>query len=514
LSLARNIAIVGLSTLVSRVLGFVRDVAIAGLFGAGPRADAFVIAFQFNNLARRLLTEGALNSAFVPLYLRKRLDGGDEAGTRFAGQVIGTVTLVLIVLAVALAFAMPLLVGMLAPGFTDSPERFSLATEIARLMLPYLVLAGPIAVLMGVLNAHQHYFATATTTVLFNVVVLCAVALVVLMQAGDSDKAAWIVALSIAVAGLCQLGLVIAAVIAGKQHVPLHGLLNRADTRSFATLALPGLMASGIPQLTIIAGAMIVSAHPGAVSFLYYANRLIELPLGIVGIAVGTVMTPTLAHIARDEPEGWPAVRHGLEISLALALPAAIALVTLAGPIIHILFERGAFTASDSQATAALLAAMACGLPGHVLLKALSPLFFARQDTHTPMIAAATGLVVSIAVGFALVSSMGPLGVAIAIALSGWCAAATLGLFALRRKMLPSGLIDWTRLALILLAAIAMGIAVRLMAGEFGLYTTGTSGRWLMAGKLAAVILGGLVLYLGSLWLFRIVRPSDLRQLS
>ncbi len=516
MSITRHVMIVGAATLVSRVLGFARDVAIAGLFGAGARADAFVVAFQFNNLVRRLLTEGALNSAFVPLYLRRRSDKGETDASAFAGQVIGTVTLVLIGLAIVLALVMPLLMFVLAPGFADNPTRFSLAVEIARLMLPYLVLAGPVAVLMGVLNANNRYAAAAIAAILFNVVVLAAIAMVVFIQSGDSDHSAWILALSIAFAGLCQLVLVGIAVWAGRQRVTPLGLLPHDEACAFAALAIPGLVASGIPQLTIIAGAMIASDMPGAVSFLYYANRLVELPLGIVGIAVGTVMTPTLSQAFRgdDREVGTRAFRHGIEMSAALALPAAIALALLAWPIVHILFERGAFKADDSNATAHLLAAMACGLPGHVLVKALSPLFFARQNTRLPMIAAMAGLIAAIVIGVVLMPMIGPVGVAAGVAASGWFSAGVIMLFAIQRGMLPPAEIAWQRLALILVAAIAMGAAVRLLASQIGLYAMNDTGRLLHAAQLAGVVAFGLVFYFGCLWLFRIVSPSDVQKVG
>ncbi len=516
MSITRHVVVVGAATLVSRVLGFVRDVAIAGLFGAGPRADAFVVAFQFNNLVRRLLTEGALNSAFVPLYLRRRSDKSESNASAFAGQVIGTVTLVLIGLAIVLALIMPLLMFVLAPGFADNPTRFSLAIEIARLMLPYLVLAGPIAVLMGVLNANHRYAAAAIAAILFNVVVLAAIAMVMFMQSGDSDRSAWIVALSIAFAGVCQLVLVGIAVWAGRQRVTPLSVLPRGEAHAFASLAIPGLIASGIPQLTIIVGAMIASDVPGAVSFLYYENRLVELPLGIVGIAVGTVMTPTLSQALRgDERDlGTRAFRHGIEMSAGLALPAAIALALLAWPIVHILFERGAFTAADSHATAQLLAALACGLPGHVLVKALSPLFFARENTRLPMIAVLAGLIAAIVMGVVLMPMIGPVGVAAGVAASGWFSAALMVLFAIRRRVLPPAAIVWQRLALILVAAIAMGAAVRLFAGQIGLYAMSDTSRLLHAAQLAGVVAFGLVFYVGCLWLFRIVSPSDVQKVG
>jgi putative peptidoglycan lipid II flippase len=513
MSIARHVAVVGAATLASRVLGFVRDVAIAGLFGTGMRADAFVVAFQFSNLVRRLLTEGALNSAFVPLYLRRHDEGGEKAAAAFAGQVIGSVTLALLALAVVLAVAMPILMLMLAPGFAGSPQRLTLAIELSRLMLPYLVLAGPVAVLMGVLNSNRRYSTAALAAVTFNVVVLGAIAIVILLHWGDSDRSAWIVAFAVALAGLCQLALVGIAVFVGPENATPLGLLPRDQARGFAALAIPGLLASGIPQLTMIAGTMIASDWPGAVSFLYYANRLVELPLGIVGIAIGTVMTPALSHAVRgDDRELEPrTVRHGIELSLGLAMPAAMALTLLAWPIVRILFERGAFTELDSAPTAAMLAAFATGLPGHVLVKALSPIFFAREDTRTPMLAALVGLAVAVIGSLAFLSIGRPTGIALSIAVSGWVGAGMLWLIARRRGLLSARSVSWRRLVLIAVAALLMGFAVRALANLFGLYALDAMGRLAGAGLLCAVIAFGIAFYLSCLWLFGVIRARDFR---
>ncbi len=246
-----------------------------------------------------------------------------------------------------LALAMPLLMLMLAPGFSGSPQRLTLAIELSRLMLPYLVLAGPVAVLMGVLNANRRYSTAALAAVTFNVVVLGAIAVVIAaalgrqrplgLDCGRRGRACGIVP---ARAGRdCGLA-------SDRKRRRRSACCRATMPKRFAALAIPGLLASGIPQLTMIAGTMIASDWPGAVSFLYYANRLVELPLGIVGIAIGTVMTPALSHAMRgDDRELEPrTMRHGIELSLGLAMPAAIALTLLAWPIVRILFERGAFT--------------------------------------------------------------------------------------------------------------------------------------------------------------------------
>ena len=511
MSIARNVAVVGLATLASRVLGFVRDVAIAALFGASARADAFVVAFQFSNLIRRLLTEGALNAAFVPLYLRRRDEGGEDAAGAFAGRLIGTVTVGLLGAALLLAFAMPLLMLTLAPGFADRPQPLSLSIELSRLMLPYLVLAGPVAVLMGVLNANHRFHTAALAAVIFNVVILIALSGIFLARAGDSDLSARIVAFSIACAGVCQLALVACAVWIGPEKSTPLGFLPHREARRFAALAIPGLIASGIPQLTMIVAVMVASDWPGAVSWLYYANRLVELPLGIVGIAIGTVMTPALTHAVRgDDHELAPrTIRHGIEMVLGLAMPAAIALTLLAWPIIRILFERGAFTILDSNSTAAMLGALAIGLPGHVLVKALSPIFFAREDTRTPMIAAGIGLFAALIGSLAFMAIGRPTGIALSVALSGWISAAILWLIAARRGMFHVGWGEWRRLILISASALTMGVFARLMT-EF-LNLSLIESRLAQVGLLLAVIAIALAVYAACLWLSGIVRPHEWR---
>lgn len=513
MSIARNVAIVGAATLASRVLGFVRDVAIAALFGASARADAFVVAFQFSNLIRRLLTEGALNAAFVPLYLRRRDEGGAAAAGAFAGRLIGTVSTALLALSFLLALAMPLLMLALAPGFSDRPQPLALSIELSRLMLPYLVLAGPVAVLMGVLNANHRYSTAALAAVTFNVVILMAIAAAFFAHAGDSDMSARIVAFSIACAGLCQLALVSCAVWIGPEKATPLGVLPRREATRFAALAIPGLIASGIPQLTMIVAVMVASDWPGAVSWLYYANRLVELPLGIVGIAIGTVMTPALTHALRgDDHELAPrTIRHGIEMALGLAMPAAIALSLLAWPIIRILFERGAFTMADSNSTAAMLGALAIGLPGHVLVKALSPIFFAREDTSTPMIAAAVGLVAALIGSLAFMLIGRPTGVALSVGLSGWISAAMLWLIATRRGLLHIGVAEWGRLLLIAASAVAMGIFARTLAELLGLTTI--ERRLIQVAVLGLVIACGVGFYAACLWLTGVVRPQEWRGL-
>lgn len=512
MSLARNVATVGGATLFSRVLGFARDMAIAAVFGAGIRADAFFVAFQLANLVRRMLAEGALNAAVVPLYLRARDNGGAAGASAFAGRMIGSIAVALLGLAIVLAFAMPAVVLVLAPGFVVGGPRMTIAVELARLMLPYLALAGPVAVLMGVLNANGRFGTAAYATTAFNATMLAALALVFALDSGDTPISGQIVAFGVTLAGIAQLALVGAAVWIGPERVtPLSASFGQ-DMRRFLALAIPGLVASGIPQITVIAGVMVASAERSAVSWIYYANRLIELPLGIVGIAVGTVLVPAFAHAIRagDKRELAQVESRGTELALGLALPAAIAFAILAEPIVRVLFERGAFTAADTTAAAAALAAFALGLPGHVLVKTFSPIFFAREDTATPMRAALFGFVVAIAGSLALMPVLGHVGVALATSVSGWASAALLGWLIARRIGFAIDAQARLRLPRIALAAGTMGLAVAAAQRALGSWLGAGAPAGLRALALAALIGFGLVVYVLLLHALKVTSPRDL----
>ena len=511
MSLARNVATVGGITLLSRILGFARDVLIAAVFGAGIRADAFFVAFQLANLIRRVLAEGAMNAAVVPLYLRARDEGGEAAAGAYAGQLIGTLVVAFTGVALALALAMPLVVIVLAPGFIIGGPRMSIAVDLARLMIPYLVLAGPLAISMAVLNANHRFAFAALATAAFNATMLGGLGVVFFLQAGDSTISGRILAASVALAGAAQLALVGVGVWLGPERVTPLSVSFGAPMRRFLALAIPGLVASGIPQITIIAAVMVASASRSAVSWLYYANRLIELPLGIVGIAIGTVLVPAFAHALRsgDKAELAAAESRGLEIAMFLALPGAVALATLAQPIVAVLFERGAFTPADTTATASALAAFALGLPGHVLVKAFSPIFFAREDTATPMYAALVGFAVALIGALLLMPGFGHIGVALATSVSGWVSAGMLGVIIARRIGFSLDEDARYRLPRIAIAAIVMGIAVMLMQMALAPWLAGPSNlaRLIALGALISI---GLAVYTALLHALGVARLTDL----
>jgi putative peptidoglycan lipid II flippase len=502
----RSFLTVSTGTLASRLLGFARDSIIAALLGAGPVADAFLAAFQLVNVARRLLTEGGLNAALVPAWLRVRETGGTIAAAAFAGRVLGTITAALIAATALLAVLMPFVLTVLAPGFLGR-ETLQLAVDDARLMLPYLAFAGPVTVLMALLNAQGRFALTAFSPVLFNIA-LIAVMAGLLLRRQDATDAAQIIAATVGIAGLLQLSMLVLR-RGGAIATPLKVSFD-AEIRGFLAKAIPGMVASSAPQLLMIAGVIIASTSPSAVSWLYFANRLIELPLGIVGVAMGTVLIPQLTRAVRsDDPAAVAyAESRGLELAVGLALPAMLGLMVLSEPVVRLLFEHGAFTAADAAATAQTLTWLALALPAHVLVKALASAFFAREDTLTPLLATLKGVALALALAVLLGHFFGIGGIAAAIALGAWSTALTL----IRRGAETFGFsIDpdaRRRLPRMVAAALAMGALLWLMA-RFVMPPAAGAHGFAQAAVLAILIVGGVAIYGLFLRLFGIAGWRD-----
>jgi putative peptidoglycan lipid II flippase len=518
----RSFLTVSTGTLASRLLGFARDSMIAALLGTGPVADAFLVAFQLVNVVRRLLTEGALNAALVPAWLRVRQAEGAVAAAAFAGRVLGTVSAGLIAATALIGLLMPLVITALAPGFAGSPT-LQMAVTDARLMLPYLAFAGPVTVMMALMNAQGRFALTAFSPLLFNIA-LIAVMMALFGRRLEAASAALSIAATVGIAGLLQLLMLLMRRGASSLATPLRIVFD-SEMRGFFAKAIPGMIASSGPQTLIVAGAIIASSQPAAVSWLYFANRLIELPLGIVGVAMGTVMVPELTRALRGDDRGATAEAEsrGLELAVGLALPAMLGLIVLREPIVRLLFQHGLFSANDTASTAQALLWLALGLPAHVLVKALSPAFFARTDTATPLLATLKGLAVAIVLALVLGRLFGAAGVAASIALGAWSSALAL----VRRGAATFGFaIDADarqRLPRILAAAAAMGGLLWLQAAF--VLPLAENGPEIAQGALLAVLIasamaiyGLLLLWLGVIgWegALRAVRQSkvaDLRE--
>jgi putative peptidoglycan lipid II flippase len=504
----RSVLTISSGTLASRLLGFARDALTAALLGAGPVADAFLMAFQLINVIRRMLSEGALNAALVPVWMRLRDGSGLAAASAFAGAVLGTVSATLVALAVIVGVVMPLLITVLAPGFVGG-ESLQLAVTDARLMLPYLAFAGPAAVIMSLMNARHRYAITAFSPLLFNVA-LVLVAAVLLLLHQDSHSAAMMLAATVGIAGLLQL--LVLAIPSRRDNLasPLR-LSFDAGMQNFARKAVPGMIANSGPQLLIVAGAIVASTSPSAVAWLYFANRLIELPLGMVGVAIGTVLVPEMSRALTkgDRPALVHAESRGIELAAALALPATLGLIILSEPIVRVLFEHGAFTAADTEATALALGCLGLGLPAHVLIKALSPAFFARGDTMTPLLATLKGAAVAIVFALVFGRLFGVGGIAAAVALGAWSNAASLARSVAATFGFSIDAEARRRLPRIVLAALLMGgllwLAVSLLPPADAAHGL------LQAAMLAILIVAGIAIYGLLLLAFRVIGRSDIQ---
>jgi putative peptidoglycan lipid II flippase len=512
MSLARNVATVGSATLLSRLLGFFRDVGIAAVLGAGVLSDAYFAALQIPNLFRRLLAEGALNSAFVPMWLRIRDESGPAGARRFGEDVLGTMIAGLGAIAIVSMIFAPAVIHLLAPGFNVGGDRYALAVHFIQLSMPYVAFAGMISVIASVLNAEGRVGAAAFGLVVFNGVMVTAVLVVLALGANATSFAGAILSASIAVAGLVQLIVVGVGLLRQPQPPVRPRFRPSAQARHFFAQVGPGVLAGGAPQLKLMAGAMVASSSQASVSWLYYANRLYELPLGVVSIAIASVLVPLIAASVRDRDTTAIAAAQSraFEIALGLALPSAAAFALLAEPIAGGLFERGAFGPRDTAAVAAALAAISAGLPGHVLEKVLGAVSFAHEDTRTPMIAALCGLATATAGALLLFPTHGHVGIAAAIAFSGWIGATILCIVLIRRKWLRLDSEGWNRLPRIVIATAIMAAIIYLLEmtlrSQLGPHGTQLT-RILL---LAVLVVAGLASYLTALQTLGVAKMSEI----
>ena len=465
MSLARDITTVGGGTLVSRLLAYLRDAWIAALLGAGPFSEAFFVVLQVVNFFRRLLSEGALNSAFVPIWLKlRRGKHGTANADRFTRQCLLAMLCVVGVIALLAVFFGKYVVAIIAPGFEEWRQLF--AAFLLFMVAPYIVLVGLVAVIAAALNAEGRVVAVAISTIAFNLVMVSALVVMPDREIDQVHTTFWL-AFAVTAAGFVQLAITAVTWLATGRRWQRARVQTSDQTRAFFARALPGLIATGIPQLKLIGATAIASASPAAVSWLYYANRLYELPLGVASVAVAAVIVPRIAASvhAGDDLALATAQSRAYEIALGLALPAAAGFALLAHPIAGGLFERGAFTAEDTTAVAAALAAISAGLPGHVLEKVFGAVSFAHEDTHTPMLAALCGLATAIVGGLLLFPGYQHTGVAAAIAVSGWVGATVLGSVLYRRRWLRLDDYARRRLPRIVAATAAMAVAVGFFLG-------------------------------------------------
>jgi putative peptidoglycan lipid II flippase len=428
----RGILTIGGWTMASRVLGFVRDVLIAASLGAGLVADAFFVALRLPNLFRRLFGEGAFNAAFVPQFASQLAAEGPGPARRFAIEAFSLVAFWLATLTVLGMAGMAWIVAVLAPGFAAIPEKLALAVELSRITFPYLLLICLAAMVSGVLNALDRFGVAAASYVLFNVCMIAALLGLTPFVASGGHALAW----GVTVAGVAQLGLLLVASARAGMGLALVRPRLTPPLRRLLRKMAPGVVGAGITQLNLAVDVVIASLLPaGTVSVLYYADRVQQLPLGVIGTAIGTAMLPTLARQvgAGDASVAMSTQNRAIEYALILTLPAAVALMVMSWPIIWTLFGRGAFDADAARLTAQALAVYALGLPAFVLIKVLAPGFFARGDTATPVKIGMVMVAAHLAMNLSFMRPLGHLGPPMATSLAAIMNAAWLWIVLRRR---------------------------------------------------------------------------------
>jgi putative peptidoglycan lipid II flippase len=497
----RNAASVGFATLFSRILGFVRDTMVAAALGAGPAADAFVVAFRLPSLMRRLFAEGAVNTAFVPLHAEAAERGEGQA---FADQVYTQVALVFFIISALAMLAMPLLIRVIAPGFTESGGRVELAVSLSRITFAYCLTTALMVVASAMLNVNGRFTASAYAPALVNVVTIAGLLATPLFGWRDEETLAHMLAWTIFLGGIAQGALVF--FVLWRSGLALHLVRPRWDgpVRRFFLLALPGVVAAGVSQVNAFVGLVVASPDPGAVTWLYYADRVYQLPLGIIAVALGNALLPELARASAqgDTHAERDVFSRAVEFAVFLSLPAALALMVLSGPIVSVLFEHGAFTAADSTATALALAGFAAGLPAFAGAKVLQPLFFARTHMRWPFIVALIGIAADVALSLALFPIWRQTGVAIAAAASGWINLVLLAFAARRAGLLEVDATALRRLPGLVAAAGFMAAAVWGVSEELADWMAAGEPIAVRVGTLAVLCGAGLALYIGLCLLF------------
>jgi putative peptidoglycan lipid II flippase len=492
MALLRSITTVGGYTLMSRLLGFFRDMLFAATLGAGPAADAFFVAFKFPNLFRRLFAEGAFSVAFVPIFAGLLTTAGERPARRFAEESFAALLAVLVVFVCVVEILMPWAMVAIAPGFRADAAKFALAIDLTRITLPYLLFISLVALMGAVLNSYDKFAAAAAAPVVLNLVLIAVALGWEFLAPTPARGLAW----GLALAGVMQFAWMGLALARHGFNMRLRLPRLTPNVKRLLRLMLPVAFGAGIYQINVLMDMIIASFLPsGAISYLYYADRVNQLPLGVIGIAVATALLPLMSRQIRagNEANALGSQNRAVEFAVFLTLPAALGLMAAAQPIVSGLFGRGAFGADTQEATALALMAFAIGLPAHVQVKILATAYFAREDTATPVKVGVLALVVNLAFNLALMGPLGHVGIALATSIAAWTNAGLLAWLLLRRRRLQPDARLRRKLPRIALASAVMAGAV---AGVVHGFPEAIGWNESMRfGFVVAVVAGGGLLY-------------------
>jgi len=510
MSLAKAVAIFSSFTLISRILGFVRDILAASILGAGFVADCFFVALKLPNFFRRLFAEGAFSASFVPVFTATLTQGGKEEALSFAESAFSSLIVVLLFLVAVMEIFAPAMIYVLAGGFSDDEVKFQLAVLLTRITFPFLLFISLVSLLGGILSALGKFSETAATPIILN---LCMISALIFFS-DTLDTPAHSLAIAVSFAGLVQLIWLYLACRRVGYKIRLVLPRMTPKIKEMLIIMMPAALGAGVIQVNLMLDMIIASHLPdGSISFLFYADRLNQLPIGVIGVALGTVLLPLLArNIAEGNTEECSANQNrAIELGLFLTIPAAVAFMIVPYQLIHVLFERNAFTATDSWQTAYALAAYAAGLPAYVLAKVFSPGYFARKDTRTPVKFALVALTVNVILNLILMQYFAHVGLAMATALSAWLNVAMLSGGLIRRGHFSFDSSVLRRIAKYLLASAVMGGVVWGIAGQL---TDMFAGQMVeKISGLLILVLAGMGSYLVMAFMTGAVKPAELKLL-
>lgn len=505
MNLLRSVGTIGGLTLVSRVFGFVRDILLARVVGAGVAADAFQLAFRLPNTFRRLFAEGAFSVAYVPMFSRKlHGEGGITEAETFSNAVLSVFVWVLLAFTALFLLIMPWFVYALASEFQATPGKFELAVELSRYAFPYLAFISIVSLLTGILNSMSRFGPGASAPILFNITLVSGILIGAWLRPPGGDEAIVVktLAVFVSLSGLVQLIWLLWFMRGTGLRLRLSRPRLTADVRELGRIILPATFGAGIYQISQFIDTFFATRLPtGSLTHLAMADRLNQMPLGVIGIALGTAILPALSrHIIQDDESGARGLQgQAIELAMLLTLPAAAALAVCAGPLVSGFFVGGRFTAQDGAITAAVLQTIVIGLPAYVLVKILTPGFFARKDTRTPVWTALAALAFNVALIVPLIDRYGIVGLVTAGAAAAWFNTVLLYVILHRRGHYRLEGSVASRVARQLIAtALMVAALLALRAGLAPLLAGGTLAKLAAVGLLVGI---GLAVYAAAAWI-------------
>jgi putative peptidoglycan lipid II flippase len=509
MKLLKAMATIASFTMLSRIAGMVRDMLTASILGAGPLADAFFVALKLPNFFRRVAGEGAFSVSFIPLYSKTIEQEGEEEGAKFAGQVFSIMAIILSIFSVIIMIGMPWVIHVIAPGFQHGTERYDLAVTLTQITFPYLLLMSLTALFGGMLNTHSKFAPFSAAPIIFNLTLILAL----VVFAPMFPTAGHAMALGVTVSGILQLIMMVYFVRRYKIKFNWQRPKLSEKTRQLFRLMGPGVLSAGVFQVNLFVDMILASMLPaGAISFLYYADRLNQLPLSMVGIAVGTALLPMLSKslAANNHEESKDLFNRSLEFCFFAALPAAVALLIIPYQMVGTLFEHGKFSASDTLQTSYVLMGYGIGLPAYVASKIFMTAFWAHQDTMTPVKIAIITSLSNIALSLLLIGPLGVAGIALSTGLVGW-----LQVFLLHRKLKGRDALEFddrlrTVFPKIAVCSCMMGIVLTLLASVLGPYFNQSLHIKILA--LMTLLGGGAITYAVAVQVTGVLRLGDIKR--